>query len=240
MLEPVSVLRHFSIHAVDGDLGHVTDVLFDDQTWTARYLVVETGGWLRRRRVLISPIAVVGLDEGARTLSVDLTRGQIAGSPSVDTDAPLSRQMELKYRDYFSWPLYWVETYLGAYNGSLFPGLAAADREIVAGRRTRRESLLPDAPRSDLHLRSAACITGYTVIALDGIAGRLEDFVIDTDRWVLRALTIRPGHADRPGAGAVSLPIARVVQISWAASAVRVRAWRHDLRDEPRRRLACA
>ena len=47
MLETVSTLEHLGIHARDGDIGRVGDVLFDDQTWTVRYLVVRTGGWLR-------------------------------------------------------------------------------------------------------------------------------------------------------------------------------------------------
>jgi uncharacterized protein YrrD len=39
--------------ALEGDVGRVTDVYFDDMGWEVRYLVVDTG-WLSGRRVLLS------------------------------------------------------------------------------------------------------------------------------------------------------------------------------------------
>lgn len=35
----------YVIRALDGDLGHVEDVLFDDVNWATRYLVVDTSNW---------------------------------------------------------------------------------------------------------------------------------------------------------------------------------------------------
>lgn len=231
MLESVSALRHFRIHAADGDIGHLADVFFDDQTWTARYFVVETGGWLRSRRVLISPVAVTAIGERARTVTVDLTRDQIAGSPAVDTDMPLSRQMELKYRDYFAWPLYWVDTYFDANSRSLHPRLAAADQAVGTGRRHRRESVMPHPPRSDPHLRSAARITGYAVIAADGPAGRLDDFVIDTDAWRVRTLVVHLDHVHERRT--VWLPVEVVREMDWPMSVVRLSASREEIHHAP-------
>lgn len=42
-----------AIHATDGDIGKVVDLYFDDERWAIRYLVVDTGGWLTGRKVLI-------------------------------------------------------------------------------------------------------------------------------------------------------------------------------------------
>jgi uncharacterized protein YrrD len=44
--------------ASDGEIGKVKEIYFDDDRWVVRYLVVDTGGWLTRRHVLISPHAV--------------------------------------------------------------------------------------------------------------------------------------------------------------------------------------
>jgi hypothetical protein len=52
----------FTIHATDGDMGAVDEFLFDDEQWTMRYLVVNTGGWLTGRLVLVSPIAFRSVD----------------------------------------------------------------------------------------------------------------------------------------------------------------------------------
>lgn len=51
-------MEGYTIGATDGVVGRVKDFYFDDEAWVVRYLVVETGEWLARRRVLISPIAI--------------------------------------------------------------------------------------------------------------------------------------------------------------------------------------
>ncbi len=48
-------LQHYTIGANDGEVGQVETVYFDDESWTVRYLVVDTGNWLSGRKVLISP-----------------------------------------------------------------------------------------------------------------------------------------------------------------------------------------
>jgi hypothetical protein len=58
MLRNLKDLENYAIRATDGDIGHVKDFYFDDEAWAVRYLIVETGGWLSSRKVLISPIAV--------------------------------------------------------------------------------------------------------------------------------------------------------------------------------------
>ena len=58
MLHLISELTGYTISASDGEIGQVEDFYFDDQHWTVRYLVVDTGGWLVGRKVLISPISI--------------------------------------------------------------------------------------------------------------------------------------------------------------------------------------
>ena len=230
MLETVSNLEHLGIHARDGDIGRVSDVFFDDQTWTVRYLVVRTGGWLHSRRVLLSPIAILDVDEAARAVSVDLTREEIAGSPPVDTDMPLKRQMELKYRNYFSWPAYWVATYLDAYHARTYPRLAAADEAVRSGARRRQEPALPREPRHNPHLRSAAHITGYDVYTPDGPrapAGHVRDFIVETDGWSVRSLIVEAQHRR------IAVPREHVHDIDWALSIVHLSVSRDDLVGAP-------
>jgi hypothetical protein len=58
-LRSVGQVRGYSIRATDGEIGSVHDFLFDDEHWTVRYLVADTGDWLSGRLVLISP-AILG------------------------------------------------------------------------------------------------------------------------------------------------------------------------------------
>jgi PRC-barrel domain len=95
MLRIVSDLQGGEIRATDGEIGGVDRFLFDDDTWTVRYLVVDTGNWLPGRQVLISPIALGETDWDAELLNVPLTRQQIKNSPGIETDKPVSRQRRL-------------------------------------------------------------------------------------------------------------------------------------------------
>jgi hypothetical protein len=53
MLHNTQSLYGRTLSATDGEIGHVQDFYFDDQTWAARYLVVDTGTWLTGRKVLL-------------------------------------------------------------------------------------------------------------------------------------------------------------------------------------------
>src|SRR5678815_3470573 len=107
MLKGAEKLTGYRLGAIDGEFGKVKDFYFDDETWTIRYLVADTGGWLPGVQVLVSPFAVKSVDDAEKHINVSLTKAQIENSPSIDTDKPVSRQFELKYYQYFGWPMYW-------------------------------------------------------------------------------------------------------------------------------------
>jgi hypothetical protein len=112
MLHDIKKLEGYAVGASDGELGTVKDMYFDDQHWAIRYLVVEAGGWLSGRKVLISPGAVIRVAWDEDTIDVRLTRQQVRDSPSIDTDKPVSRQHEMEFSDYYGYPYYWEGTYL--------------------------------------------------------------------------------------------------------------------------------
>jgi hypothetical protein len=84
MLHKFSKVRGFHIHALDGEIGHVDDVLLDD-AWGLRYLVVDTTNWIGGKRVLVSPQVVAGLDPERERIEVSMTRDQIEHSKSIET-----------------------------------------------------------------------------------------------------------------------------------------------------------
>ncbi len=45
----------YDIEATDGAVGHVSDFLMDDTTWTIQQFVVDTGSWLSGKKILIAP-----------------------------------------------------------------------------------------------------------------------------------------------------------------------------------------
>lgn len=75
-----AVIGHH-VSASDGEIGHVEGVLFDDETWALRYLVVNTSNWWMGHSVLIAPQWIKGMSWTAETVSVDLSREAIKQAP---------------------------------------------------------------------------------------------------------------------------------------------------------------
>ena len=73
-----------AIEAADGEIGSVDDLYFDDQSWSVRYLVVDTGKWLPGRRVVVTPEAIVKPWHHQAAVAVKLTKEQIEASPDID------------------------------------------------------------------------------------------------------------------------------------------------------------
>jgi sporulation protein YlmC with PRC-barrel domain len=179
MLHRVDQLRSYTLHSSDGELGKVHDIYFDDQTWTVRYLVIDTGGWLIQKRVLISPLAVNGVNADDRTITTELTKEQVEKSPTPDEEAPVSRQFEIAYNEYYDYSHYWVGPLgQGAYTAPLTPQDAARLEE--------RESWDP-------HLYAAADMAGgagYSIAAADGDLGHISDLVVSDEDWAVRYLVV--------------------------------------------------
>lgn len=222
MLRAASEVNGLSIAAVDGDIGSVKDLYFDDLTWTVRYLVVDTGSWLPGRQVLISPMSVRG--PGLDRIAVELTRDQVQNSPPVETDKPVDRQQEEALARYYSHRYYWEGPYrwgLLAYPGMPpVPAPVASDpvvQEMLARERDRIEG--------DPALRSAKDVTGYYIAALDGEIGHVEDFLIDDEAWAIRYMVVDTRNW-WPGKKVVVSP-EWIKTVSWADSKVHV-----DLRQD--------
>ena len=162
-----------SVHAKDGEFGTACDFLFDDRTWKVRYLVVESGGWLGRNKVVLSPAVLGAPDWVERIVPVLLTKEQVQNSPDVDTEQPVSRQQEIAMSQYYGWPMDW----------SIEPVILPAPQ---AGPSIHEAE-------GDPHLRDAKAVSHYEVWATDGEIGRVGDFIIDDATWEIRYLAVNTG-----------------------------------------------
>lgn len=217
MLRDTQDLDDFRIGASDGPIGHVHDLFFDDVAWVVRYLVVETGGWLSNRKVLISPIAIENSDWDRKLLRVSLTRDQVRRSPNVDTQLPVSRQNELEILAHYGYPGYWEGAGLwgeGHFPRGLRPGVVAVGLPIEARVAAERG----DARAGDRHLRSRNEVLRYRLQAADGRIGDVSTFLVDDETWALEHLVIGTGHLWTRRSAIV--PVSAVARVSWAESAV--------------------
>ncbi len=227
MLRSVQGLKGSTVIAVDGDVGTVDEFFFDDEQWTVRYLVADTGGWLTGQRILISPMSLGRSDWRQHTLYVDLTRDQIRNAPGVDTERPVSRQWEVDYYNYYGWPYYWGGA--GIWGPAMYPAVVppAVAPGGVRGRYEEDEEERPE----DSHLRSSEEVTGYSIQCPDGDLGHVEDFIVDDENWVIRYLAVDTRNW-WPGKK-VLLPPQWIDSVSWTDRAVFIELQRETVRNAP-------
>ena len=78
-------LNGFHIQATDGEIGHVDDVLVDEDDWNIRYVVLDTSNWIGGRSVVVSPRVLKGVDQPDRIVHVDVARDDVRRSPDLDS-----------------------------------------------------------------------------------------------------------------------------------------------------------
>jgi len=178
MLSNAKTLKNYKLDSLNGEIGEVKEFYFDDQHWTIRYLVAETGNWLTERQVLISPYALVEVNKEKEVITINLTKAQIEDSPSLESDKPVSQQFEEDYYGYYGWPMYTVGPDIWGFSPDI-----VRDPEIW--------NLSSHAERSwDPHLRSTDEVRGYHIQASDSDIGHVVDFLIDDKTWAIRYLVI--------------------------------------------------
>lgn len=182
MLRSLKDLESYEVAALDGDVGKVTDFLFDDRHWTTRYLVTDTSGfWQEPHSVLISPVSFRQADWETRRFHLGISQDKVKKSPSITKDQPVSRQFERDYAHYYGWPYYWG--FVGIWGMGAYPR-ALADSSLEEERKRHAET------QNDPHLRSAKEVTGYHVHGSDGEVGHICDFIVDDETWTIRFLVI--------------------------------------------------
>jgi stress response protein YsnF len=219
MLNKVKTLNGYKLDSLDGEIGKVKEFYFDDQHWTIRYLVADTGNWLTERQVLISPYALEAVNKEKQNIAIDLTKQQIEDSPSLNSDKPVSRQFEEAYHGYYGFPMYWV----GPYMWGAYPTIVR-DRENP-GESTKAEKAW------DPHLRSTYEVSTYYIQATDGEIGHVEDFIIDDETWAIRYLIIDTRNW-WPGKKVLISPH-WIERVSWDESKVFVNLTRETIKGSP-------
>jgi hypothetical protein len=202
-LQPLSNLMCCRLHAVDGEIGKVEALYFEDASWKVRYLLVDTGDWLAGRRLLISPVAVGEVREDEKRIYIELTRRQIGNSPPLDAEQPVSRCYEEEYYQYYDWPLYWDEDRPSS--GVVQSSYSLAS-EPFAGREARVQ-------HKEMHLQITTRVNGCVILAQDGAFGLVRDLIVDTRYWMIRYLAV-DAHRGHPGRHALVSP-GWIERVNW-------------------------
>jgi hypothetical protein len=207
MLWTIGNLPGYEVRTRDGLAGHVRDLYFGDERWDIQYVVVELGGWLRHRRVLVPPEAVEVRDAHERQLLLAMSQADVMRCPAAESARPVSIQMALRYRNFVTWPALWVSAYAMSPDGGAMWAMGGWPEQHLSDR---------DEP-DEAHLRSARAIVGHHVLATDRPIGEVHDFAL-TDDWRIEDLIVEAGgwlHHER-------LLVAPywVQRVSWEMSSV--------------------
>ena len=217
MLSKATTLQGYPLqNRNDETLGKVREFYFDDRYWTIRYLVADTGNWLTGRQVLISPHAVVAVNGEHQNIVVELTKKQIEGSPSLDSDKPVSHQFERAYYGHYGYPRYWR----GPFMWGDYP-YPVRDRDKWATSTGREGGWDP-------HLRSTYSVAGSHIQATDGEIGHVEDFIIEDATWAIRYLIVDT-HNWWPGRKVLVSP-QWIERVSWGERKVLVNVSREAIK----------
>ncbi|MEO8186195.1 MAG: PRC-barrel domain-containing protein, partial [Burkholderiaceae bacterium] len=202
-------------------------------------MVVETGGWLSGRKVLISPNSVSKVTWDDEVIHVNLTQQQVRNSPSIDTDKPVSRQHEIDHYNYYGYPYYWEGSDLWGRSMYPLPWVGASPDVILASReprddyiaRERQGRLDRKRESADSHLRSSNVVISYEIMATDGPIGSVANFVFDDESWAIRYLVVDT-RKWLPGKHVLLSP-ERIDRVSWPEHEVFVNVKRQAVEANP-------
>lgn len=225
MRQSLNELRHYKVETNDGELGDIKDFLFDDRDWIIRYLVVDTGGWLTDRKVLVSPVAVEALDPDEERMHLTISKQQLEDSPGLGDNQPVSRQIEARLAEYYTWPVYWGPQ-------AIVGPPAVAENLRASGAPERQVQQSPaQVQRENPALRSIGEVLGYHIAATDGEIGHVEDFLADPATWEIRLMVVDTRNW-LPGRKVLVSP-SWIQQVEWRTAHVVVEVEREAIRAAP-------
>jgi hypothetical protein len=106
-LRSVSAVEGYHIHAIEGDIGHVSGFLVDEQTWAIRYIIVNTSNWWVGHEVLVAPLWIKSVNWSDKSVTIDLSRESIMTAPTYDSTDVWGDEEDLALYKHYGRSGYW-------------------------------------------------------------------------------------------------------------------------------------
>jgi sporulation protein YlmC with PRC-barrel domain len=92
----------YTIRAIDDTLGHVEDLIVDDDDWQVVYLIVDTSNWRPWSKKVLLPLEFIKeISYVDRKVAIALHTGSIKGAPEYDVDKPVDMDYEKALYDFY-------------------------------------------------------------------------------------------------------------------------------------------
>ncbi len=225
MKRSVKDLLKFSIQSKDGTRVDVKDFLFDDESWTVRYLEVDLGNIINSERVLIPQVLLKDVHWDEKLFFTDMTRADIEKGPRTDENMPISRRYEEELNKHYSLMDYWTSFYP-------LPGMGTATGSVYPNRPIRVPSKVIDVNDFETNLHSFDEVKGYDIRALDDKSGRVDDLIIDDSDWQILYLIVDTSSWV-PWSKKVILPIDMLIDINYANKEAKLNMASDSIKNAP-------
>jgi len=104
-LRSASEIEGYTIHASDGKLGPLSDLVINTEQWAVELLALDTSKWLPGRTVVISPRSIEKISWGDRELTVAMEKETIENSPELHSLKAIQTSYVSKLSDYYRFPM---------------------------------------------------------------------------------------------------------------------------------------
>lgn len=226
MMRSADHIIGYRLNATDGDFGTCQDLFFDDQMWTIRHLVANTGLFKMGQMVLISPMMIDKPDWESRNIYLNVSQKTLEDCPAPTENEPVSREHEKRIYDHFRYPYYWSGPSLwGIYDQPVIPEVYGEDLKKEAQKAEQEKE-------NRNHLRSFKEVKGYDIKAKDGLIGHVQDFILDDVSWALRYVIVDTRNW-LPGGKKVMLSLSWARSVNWAERTFEIDLTRDEIKEGP-------
>jgi sporulation protein YlmC with PRC-barrel domain len=184
MKRSIKDILGYKVTTKDGTDGKCKDALFDNDSWTIRYLEVDFGTIFNDRKVLIPRFLLRDFHVSEDHMHLELTKEQIDNCPKPEDHLTVSRKYEEEIHKYYGIDYYWSQPYAMPVD----PVAGASYPLRVPSQETVNEYEL------NTKLRSFNEIKGYTIHANDGKMGNIADLIIDDSDWRIVYAVVNSGN----------------------------------------------
>ncbi|MFO7756115.1 MAG: PRC-barrel domain-containing protein [Bacteroidales bacterium] len=95
-------VKGYFIHATDGRIGHINDIIIDDEDWQLVYIIIDTKNWVPWSREVILSVDILDEINYVRSeVSVPLTKDNIKEAPEFDPGHPIDMDYEKALNKYY-------------------------------------------------------------------------------------------------------------------------------------------
>ncbi len=102
-LRSVVEVTGYRVRALDGEIGHIQNLMIDDADWSIHYFIVDTHNWWFGQSVLISPLAVKAIAWFDHHVELSVSRKLVKASPPWDPLAAFDDEYAKRLHKHYGW-----------------------------------------------------------------------------------------------------------------------------------------